>query len=735
MLRLAPFALLAVALVACDRDAPTKPIASAGKVVSQAEVPSEPTNLRVEAITDTSARVAWDAVEGATDYDVNYRTLSGRWTNEPHKGTRLYNTIYDLEPNTEYRWAVRAENSDGPSDWVFAENFTTLGATESSVTSANLELGGSVEGDRAALEALDRSANWLDERPHGGCRNDACKNAPLRNWFSSRSLRKWECVETNSEGRAVALDLPCGNSSHWYGTIPPEIGQLTHLESLRIRGEMHGPLPPEIGQLRNLRVLDIWARRLGYDRDHLISSWRADRDARDPPYGAQPIYEIPAGLGNLTNLEVLNLVSFSGAFAGEIPPELGNLTNLKVLSLGWEEGPAMPPELGKLVNLEKLWIASSGPLPPELGNLRNLRVLEAYSIDGPLPPQLGQLSQLDTLKLYGVRSGSIPPEFGNMTSLEILYISGFHEARLEPGDLRFGGPIPPELGNLINLEHLALANGDWEGPLPASLGQLTKLKSLGINGGGFISGTLPPEWGNMKALEALWLPSQEIEGSLPEEWAFMQSLQGLDLQDNFLEGPLPGIWGQMKNLRRFNLSLNFIDSSLPAGWSQMESLEKLAIVESGLTGPLPPEWSQLSSLIELNLENNEITGPLISTWSKLSNLEVLGLSDNQLEGPIPPQWNQFKSLKTLRLDNNQLSGLLPNLTGLENLKGISLSGNNFTPDVESQGCFSHRWYPWQLKVRTGTYRGQPTYRINVHGINLCPGNPPPESSSGYLLGG
>ena len=229
MLRLAPFALLALALVACDRDAPTKPIASApaGKMVATVDAPAEPTNLRVEAITDTSARVAWDAVEGATDYDVNYRTLSGRWTNEPHKGTRLYNTIYDLEPNTEYRWAVRAENSDGPSDWVFAENFTTLGATESSVTSANLELGGSVEGDRAALEALDRSANWQDERPRGGCRNDACKNAPLRNWFSPRSLRKWDCVETNSEGRVVALDLPCGNSSYWYGTIPPEIGQLT----------------------------------------------------------------------------------------------------------------------------------------------------------------------------------------------------------------------------------------------------------------------------------------------------------------------------------------------------------------------------------------------------------------------------------------------------------------------------------------------------------------------------
>ena len=129
MLRLL-FILMPSLLIACSKDKPA-PVASAGKVVAAVDAPVEPTNLRVEAITDTSARVRWDAVEGATDYDVNYRTVvGGRWTNEPHKGTRLYNTIYDLEPNTEYRWAVRAENRDGRSDWVFAESFTTLGTDE-----------------------------------------------------------------------------------------------------------------------------------------------------------------------------------------------------------------------------------------------------------------------------------------------------------------------------------------------------------------------------------------------------------------------------------------------------------------------------------------------------------------------------------------------------------------------------------------------------------------------------
>ena len=90
------------------------------------QAPAAPTNLRFDAPTDSSCTVRWDAAAGATDYDVNYRpAVGGRWTNQPHRGTGLYNTINGLEPRTEYRWAVRAENSDGRSEWVFGPNFTT----------------------------------------------------------------------------------------------------------------------------------------------------------------------------------------------------------------------------------------------------------------------------------------------------------------------------------------------------------------------------------------------------------------------------------------------------------------------------------------------------------------------------------------------------------------------------------------------------------------------------------
>ncbi len=113
-------------LLSCSKDQPA-PTSPASKITATVDAPAAPTNLRVEALTDTSAKVAWDAVEGATDYDLNYRTLDGRWTNWPIQGARrAYTTIYELAPDTEYRWAVRAENSDGSSDWIFGKRFTTL---------------------------------------------------------------------------------------------------------------------------------------------------------------------------------------------------------------------------------------------------------------------------------------------------------------------------------------------------------------------------------------------------------------------------------------------------------------------------------------------------------------------------------------------------------------------------------------------------------------------------------
>ena len=127
--------------------------------------------------------------------------------------------------------------------------------------------------DRAALvafyEATDgpnwvNSENWLTD-------------APLKDWYGVE-------VDTYGPGRVRTLDL----SGRWQypgwaphglsGPIPPELGNLTHLVNLYLRGNaLSGPIPPELGDLTRL----------------------------------------------------VNLYLDGTALSGPIPPELSNLTNLR----------------------------------------------------------------------------------------------------------------------------------------------------------------------------------------------------------------------------------------------------------------------------------------------------------------------------------------------------------------------------------------------------------------------
>ena len=118
--------LLLSSLIACSKDQP-KPMDPAGKISSaQSDLP-KPQNLRVSSITDTSALIAWDAVEGADDYDINYKYLpDGKWTVWPHRGQVTHTAITGLSPKIEYRWGVKADRGNIKSRWALGPNFTTL---------------------------------------------------------------------------------------------------------------------------------------------------------------------------------------------------------------------------------------------------------------------------------------------------------------------------------------------------------------------------------------------------------------------------------------------------------------------------------------------------------------------------------------------------------------------------------------------------------------------------------
>ena len=159
------------------------------------------------------------------------------------------------------------------------------------------------------------------------------------------------------------------------------------------------------------------------------------------------------GRGRITVLELGAWEFGASWYSGEIPPELGNLSKLEVLDL-----------IGGI----------RGEIPPELGNLNNLKELrlngDGYGLTGEIPPELGNLSKLEVLELSGDFTGKIPSELGKLRRLEVL--------ALYRG---FTGEIPPELGDLDNLESLSLYSNRLAGCKPHTWRSITDRYTYRLN--------------------------------------------------------------------------------------------------------------------------------------------------------------------------------------------------------------------------------------------------------------
>ncbi len=183
------------------------------------------------------------------------------------------------------------------------------------------------------------------------------------------------------------------------GEIPPELGQLSNLQVLSLRGDVNqglaGPIPPELGQLAKLAHLDL--------QDNQLTA-------------------LPPEIGQLQNLRILELDHNQ---LTALPPVLGQLQNLRTLSLAYNQLTTLPPELGQLQSLGWLYLHRNQltTLPPELGQLQNLTTLVLSSNQlTALPPELGQLQSLQLLNLYDNQMTAVPPELGrlqNLTRLEL----------------------------------------------------------------------------------------------------------------------------------------------------------------------------------------------------------------------------------------------------------------------------------------------------------------------------
>ncbi|XP_019254655.1 PREDICTED: TMV resistance protein N-like isoform X2 [Nicotiana attenuata] len=190
------------------------------------------------------------------------------------------------------------------------------------------------------------------------------------------------------------------------------------------------------------------------------------------------IRELPSSIGDLSNLEYLNLKGCEDLVS--LPSSIGDLSNLEYLNLkGCEDLVSLPNSLCNLKKLEELVLEGCKKLeklPENIGDLQRLKELDASdtAISQP-PPSITKLRNLEMLRFsHAVQQVQHSSSF---VSHQLLAFSSLTELHL--GNCNILGGLPEDFGSLHSLEELNL-RGSNISCLPKSINKLVSIKSLDV---------------------------------------------------------------------------------------------------------------------------------------------------------------------------------------------------------------------------------------------------------------
>ncbi|KAG6696148.1 hypothetical protein I3842_09G132800 [Carya illinoinensis] len=494
--------------------------------------------------------------------------------------------------------------------------------------------------------------------------------------------------------RVIALNLSYMGLE---GTIPPQIGNLSFLVSLRLKNNsFHGSVPNEyLSRLYRLKNLNFGFNNFNGEIPSslgLLSKLRGLFLIGNRFTGA-----IPQSLSNLSSLERIGLAF--NEFSGYIPPSLFNISTLQAIDLGDNKllGP-MPSILFNMPSLQSIDLSSnelSGRLPKDTFNhLPNLQWLElSHNIFyGGLPSTLFSCKHLQYLSVQTNHfTGRVLPAIGNLTMLEKLYLI----------ENDFAGAIPNEIGYLQNLKKLNIGANQFSGSIPFEIFNISTLQIIGMSLNNLF-GPLPSNLGHfLPELQMLLLGENELNGTIPSSISNASQLTLLELSKNSFSGFIPNTIGNLALLQYLNLGRNNLTigspkmNSLFSSLSNCKYLEVLSFEKNPLNAILPNSIGNLStSLQKFFLDGSNIKGSIFQDIDNLSSLIILDLSYNELAGLIPTAWEKLlqgpipsnlchlKSLFQLSLGGNELVGQIPRcINNLALLRYLYLGANKLTSTI------------------------------------------------------
>ncbi|GEM_PF-208128 len=332
-------------------------------------------------------------------------------------------------------------------------------------------------------------------------------------------------------------------------------------------------------------------------------------------------------------------------------------------------------------------------------------VLKLYSNDTDESPYIinlkgwGNTSNQDSLALIELHKKAPPQNSStglpwttaaNISTWKGVTIKNGRVSQLDLAGTTLKGVLPPELGNLTAIERLDLSNNELSGSIPSSLSGnfLTKLKYLDLSANSF-TGSIPAQIGSISTLEKLNLSNNQLEGSIPDKIIDLDKLEILRLNNNNLEGTVPNKFTTATDafFKEIDLSSNLLDGNIPSTLGGVRSLEILRLNNNRFIGGFTNDFFKNNSLEILDLSDNKLEGNLPKVTSgNLNSLAELYLYGNKFTSSIPKyivsETIKPENLVYLAINDNQLSGSIPKeLNQLTELTNIEMQNNKLEGDV------------------------------------------------------
>lgn len=258
---------------------------------------------------------------------------------------------------------------------------------------------------------------------------------------------------------------------------------------------------------------------------------------------------------------------------------------------------------------------------------------------------------------------------------------------IQIGGKGISGTLPPDLGNLTSLTKFEVMRNHLTGPIP-SLAGLKSLVTVYANDNDFTS--VPVDFfTGLSSLQSVSLDNNPfVSWKIPPSLEDATALADFSAVNCNLSGEIPGFLGgkNFSSLTTLKLSYNSLVGELPMNFS--ESRVEILML-NGQKGAEKLHGSisvlqNMTALTNVTLQGNSFSGPL-PNCSRLVSLKSFNVRENQLTGLVPPSLFELQSLSDVALGNNLLQGPTPNFTA-PNIKPDMTGLNSFCLDTPGTPC-------------------------------------------------